>query len=78
MKVRKGTKWEKIVQESEEKDACQRSTVFWLRIFLRELQNGLKDVIRTTITAIIQKSFLWRSNATPAERLFVTLLYLAF
>ena len=30
------------------------------------------------ITAIIEKSFLWRSSATSVERLCVTLLYLDF
>ena len=51
IRVRRGTEWEKVFQERGKKfvyDACQKSTVFWPRIFLQELQSGYKDVGRFT------------------------------
>ena len=60
-------------------DACKRSTVFWQRIFLQELQNGHKDVQGFTfldnITAIIQKSF-YGDQIQPLRRDFVLLYYI--
>ena len=59
-------------------DACQRSTVFWERIFPQELQMDTRtfEDLLSWITATIQKSFLGRSNAIAAEGICVTLLYL--
>ena len=60
-------------------DVCQRSTAFWQRIFLKNFRMDTRtfEDLPSWIAPIIQKSFLRRSNVTPAEGLCVTLLYLA-
>ena len=75
--------WEKISQAREKKNLFTM-LVENLQLFDREYFFKNVRVDRRTfedllswIDPIVQKSFLRRSNATPAEGLCVTLLYLA-
>ena len=71
-----------LSREGREKiawDGCQRPTVFD-REYLFKNFNGRKDVRGFAFldNCNYSKVFFTRSNATPAEGLWVTLLYLIF